>query len=123
MARAFLHPRAAGSFRERFLRERASVFTGATWTTPLFTDVACALLPVDRQPATTAQGRAELAAIREFRFDPDVVVPEFARIEVAGHLAPNGTTARWQPRAGTFVTETAPDGTALYKRCDLTRAT
>lgn len=133
MARGFLHPRAAGRFKDRFLRERAAVFVGSTWTTPAMDPVTglpldavpCALIPIsDRQPGVTSDERAELAATRVLRFDPDVSIPENARVAVAGHLNPiTGQTARWNVKRGTFVTERAPDTTALYKRCDVVRAT
>lgn len=129
MARALVHPRSAGSFKDRFLRDRATVYVGNTWTT-IATDalgnlsaVPCYLVPISRIPAATGAQRAELAAIRDFWFDPDRTIPEDARIMVSGHLAPDGSPARWNVRRGTFIVERAPDGTVLYKRCDCTRAT
>jgi hypothetical protein len=128
MARSLMHPRQAASFKDRFLRERVTAYTGTTYTTvatdalgPL-ADVSCYLVPINRQAAATGDDRAELASIRDLWFDPDRTIPEGARVVVAGHLAPDGSPARWNTRRGTFIVERAPDGTALYKQCDVTRA-
>ena len=114
------------------LSSRATVYGGASYaavqndpiTGQPLANVACWLKTVRRQPASTGAARRELAALRELWFDPAVTIPEHGvRIEVAGHLAPNGATARWNPNAGTFQVDQAPDGTAIVKRVDCTRAT
>lgn len=128
MARVLVHPRKAPSFKDRYLRDRATVYVGNTWTTVAadalgnLVDVPCYLVPINRQPAATSQERADLAAIRDLWFDPSRTIPEDARLTVVGHLAPDGSLARWNVRRGTFIAERAPDGTALFKRCDCTRA-
>ena len=93
------------------------------FTTLLRSGVPCRLAHVQRQPAPTSQQRAELAAMRNFMWDPSYApASETFRVVVEGVTGPDGTTpAQWQPVPGTLATMRGPDGQAMYRKADVRR--
>lgn len=76
--------------------------------------VACrlALVPTDTTP--TGTDRAELASTRRLLWDAAVTLAETAQVEV--------DSVRWNVVPGTLAAVRGPNGSVIYRRCDVVRA-
>jgi hypothetical protein len=86
---------------------------GGVFDSLLRDNLAAQFQHVRRQPAATAEDRAELAALRELRWDPTYVLPEHAQVQDTAGL-------RWNPVPGTFAA-IGPGGVLVFRQCDLVR--
>jgi len=83
--------------------------------TVLKANLACRLVLVSRQAATTNSERAQLAAVRSLRWEASYVMPQYCQIEIDG--------LRWNlVSTNAFQTLDGPSGTAVFKRADVVRA-
>lgn len=77
------------------------------------TGLACRLLHISLRPVTTGADRAELAAKRDFIWEPSYDMPEQCQLLVEG--------VRWTPEAGTFAAFRDWDSTVVYRSCLVVR--
>jgi hypothetical protein len=89
------------------------------YTTVLRENLSCRLTIIGSGHARTADGRAELAALRRLVWDPSYVLPEFAQVEVAGVVDEDGNPHRWNPVSGSFRSPDTRTETNVLRACDV----
>lgn len=111
-------------FAGTFLRSIATVFTddpnSGRSTVAVRNGLACWLTNLGADSAVSFDQRAELTERRQFYFDPTYIMPTVCEIETPDP-ATGGALQRFNPVAGTFVAQAAPDGTVLTRRVDVRR--
>jgi len=78
------------------------------------TGLRCRRTQVDRRGGATGAQRAELAALRNFLWQSDYIMPASAQIEMDG--------LRWNIVPNTIGAPTGPAGTVHHRHCDIIRA-
>lgn len=79
----------------------------------LTTELPCRLVQV-RGSFSDQQGRAELARMRRFLWDPGYEMPAYSQVEVAGE--------RWNPIEGTENAPRGPFGMLHHRSVDVVRS-
>lgn len=111
---------AAQNASQKLLTQTAIVYgenpstgaSGGRYNVVLNSSLACRMVHPNSAGASSAAGRAELLADRDFWWDASYAMPEQCRIQVGGIY--------WQPRAGTYAA--LGDGvTVVARRCIVTR--
>jgi hypothetical protein len=97
--------------------ETATVYArgvGGQYTTVAKAGLRCSLTMMNLQNVTSMQDRAELATLRQLKWEHDYTMPDNAQIEIAGR--------RWNPRKDTIILRAArPGGEPLYWMADVVR--
>lgn len=99
------------------LIDTATIYTedaNGVFTVVATEGLRCRRAHVNAQPASSGAERADLAAIRDFIWSPDYLMPEHCQIEMDG--------IRWNVVGGTFKALRGPSGNIVYRQCDVTRA-
>lgn len=84
---------------------------------PLVTNVPCQFFHVGRTPPQTGIERAELGALRNLHYSPDVTLTEGCQLEVVEY----GELRRYNVVTGTDGV-IAPFGVVIQRRCDVVRS-
>jgi hypothetical protein len=96
----------------------ATVYTpnGTTgeYTVVAQSNLPCRLVYIQNAPGALENERAAIGENRRLLWSDEYVMPDEAQVDI------NGT--RWNVRAGTYGTPTGPDGTVIYRRCEVTQA-
>lgn len=96
----------------------ANVYT-PNGTTGAFTVLAksnlvCRLAYIQTGPADVGQERENIGSRRRLLWEDNYTMPDTAQVEVESQ--------RWNVLAGTFGALTGPDGSVVYRRCEVVRA-
>jgi hypothetical protein len=97
--------------------ETADVYVrgaGGQYTSLVKSGLRCSLTMLNIQNATSMQDRAELATLRQLKWDYSYTMPDNAQIEIGGR--------RWNPRKDTIILRQArPGSEPLYWMADVVR--
>lgn len=101
------------------LIDTATVYTedaNGVFTVVAADGLRCRRAHVNSQPATSGAERADLAAIRNLIWQPDVYLPEHCQIRFSD------SPEIWNPVGGSFKALSGPSGALTYRCCDIVRA-
>ena len=75
--------------------------------------LACRLAVARRGPEDVGGEREDIGARRRLLWEAAYTMPDEAQVEVGG--------VRWNVLAGTFSDIRGPDGSVVYRRCEVTK--
>jgi len=96
------------------------ISTSATVYTPNATDgdftveaqtIVCRLAYVKREPENVADDREDIGERRRLLYTTDYTMPDTAQVAIDG--------VRWNILSGTYGAITGPNGSVVYRRCEV----